>query len=80
MYIVLAIVLVYKYIAITIYRHSDILIIGDKEMNNKETDDLKKIGKDLWKLYNEVGLSNTQRLKEKIQELNKYMSFYGGFD
>lgn len=49
-------------------------------MNNKETEELKKIGKELWKLYNEVGLSNTQRLKEKIQELNNYMSSYGGFD
>jgi len=49
------------------------------EMNNKETEDLKKIGNDLWNLYNSVGLSNTQRLKEKIQELNNYLSSYGGY-
>jgi len=49
-------------------------------MNNKECEDLKKIGKDLWNLYNSIGLSNNVRLKEKIQELNNYLSNYGYMD
>ena len=47
-------------------------------MNNKECDDLKKIGKELWEIYNTTALSKLETLKTKIQELNEYLSSYGG--
>jgi len=46
-------------------------------MNNKECNDLKKIAKELWELYCNLKLSEVDKLKLKIQELNKYLSFYG---
>ena len=49
-------------------------------MNNKETEDLKKIAKELWHLYNSVTISKLDKLRAKIQELNAYLSSYGGYD
>lgn len=49
-------------------------------MNNGETSDLKRIGVELWTLFNSLKLSELNKLKEKIQEFNAYMGKYGGYD
>ena len=50
------------------------------KMNNKECEDIKRIAKELWHLYNEVKINNLDKLRAKIQELNAYMSSYGGYN
>ncbi|HUW43837.1 MAG TPA: hypothetical protein VMV95_02675 [Bacillota bacterium] len=49
-------------------------------MNNKESEDIKRIAKELWHLYNDCKISDLDKLRAKIQELNAYMSSYGGYD
>ena len=48
----------------------------DKIKQAIEVETLKRIGMELWNLYNSVKLIDTHRIKDKIQELN---SFLGNF-
>jgi len=46
-------------------------------MKTGECDDLKKIARELWELYCNLKLSEINKLRLKIQELNKYLNNYG---